>query len=162
MSMNWYAVRTRPSADHVAATELGRDGMEVFFPRIIDLKPRPGHPDVPLFPGYLFVKCDPQGDGWPSFRPAHRVLGWLTIGGETPPVPDEAIVELGRRVDAMNGENGLWRRFRTGEKVRVVTGIIDNLGQIIEEAKSPQGRAQVLLEFMGRLRGRLVELPGEE
>ena len=149
--MNWYAVRTRPSAEYVAAAELGKDGMEVFLPRIIDLKPRPGHADVPLFPGYLFVRCNPSADGWPTFRPAHRVLGWLSIGDETPSIPNEAIVDLRRRVDSMNGENGLWRQYRTGEKVRVVTGAIDSFGQILEEARSPQGRAQVLLEFMGRL-----------
>lgn len=151
MGPRWYAARTEPRADSVAAREFSRDGFEVYAPRVKALQLPAGHPDTPLFPGYLFVRIDPDGDGWPSLRPAHRIVGWVTFGSETAWLPDQVIDELKERVNAINGEGGLWQRFQRGQKVHVVTHSIDSLAEVIEEASSPQGRAKVLMEFMGRL-----------
>ena len=147
----WYVARTEPRAEFLAASELSRDGIEVFFPRITALHPRMGHPDTPLFPGYLFVRFDPESEGWPSFRPIHRILGWVTFGAEVPWLPDRVIGELRERVDAIDRDGGLWQRFQRGQMVRVVGHNLDSLAEVIEEARSPQGRAKVLLQFMGRL-----------
>lgn len=151
MALKWRVIRTEPRAEYLAAGELGREGFEVFFPRVIVAHPRLGHTDTPLFPGYLFLRCDPDADGWPVFRPAHRVLGWVRFGGEVPSLPEEFVGDLNRRLESANGGEGLWRRFRPGEVVRVVSDSIEGFAQVVEEAKSPRARAKVLLEFMGRL-----------
>ena len=85
------------------------------------------------------------------FRPAHRVASWVNFGGERPWLPDEVVAELMTRLETINQEGGLGRRFRIGEKVRVVSGTVESLAEVVEEAKSPQARAKVLLHFMGRL-----------
>ena len=151
MALGWYVIRTEPRAEYLAVSELGRDGFEVFFPRVNTAFHRLGHTDTPLFPGYIFLRWDPENEGWPSFRLAHRVSGWVSFEGVVPVVPDEVITELSRRVDEITGGEGLWRRFRRGEKVRVVSSTLDSLGEVVEEAKSPHARAKVLLQFMGRL-----------
>jgi len=151
VTRRWYVVRTESRADHLAAYALGLDEFEVFSPRVKIASDRVGKSDAPLFPGYLFLRFDPEVSGWPVFRSAHRILGFVRFGGEFPWLPDIVVEQLADRVDAINSGDGLWRRFRKGETVRVVSGKLESLAVIVEEAKSPQSRAKVLLEFMGRL-----------
>jgi transcriptional antiterminator RfaH len=151
MVSNWYVARTQPRAESLAASELGRDGLEVFFPRIKAQGATTRGLDAPLFPGYLFVRFDPEAEGWPTLRPAHRMLGWVSFGGEVAWLPHQIVGELMERVKSINQEGGLWQRFQCGQKVRVVGNNFDSLAEVVEETRSPQGRAKVLLQFMGRL-----------
>jgi len=149
--LRWYVIRTEPRAEYLAANELERDGFEIFFPRLKTPEPRRAHYDTPLFPGYMFIRCDPDDEGWPSFRPAHRVSGWVRLGGEVPSVPDEVVTNLVQRLESVNSGTGFWRRYRAGEKVNVVSRSIQGLAEVVEEPKSPRARVTVLIEFMGRL-----------
>jgi transcriptional antiterminator RfaH len=151
MALNWYVLRTEPRAEYLAADALDREGLEVYLP--LDRGPysRPGRPDAPLFPGYLFLRCDPDTDGWPSFRGIHRVAGWINFGGQVHVIPDQDLSELARRVDMMNHQGGLWRRFQPGERVRIVSKTLETLAEVVEEPKSSRAKVRVLFEFMGRL-----------
>ena len=151
MALKWYAARTEPRAEFLAAGELGRDGFELFFPRVKSPHPRHGHSDAPLFPGYLFLRVDPEGDGWPSFRPGHRILGWVSFGEEVPWLPDDFVADLMERLEKISREGGMWWRFQAGQKVRVVEHSIASIAEVVEDAQSPQSRVKVLMEFMGRL-----------
>lgn len=146
----WYVIRTEPRAEYLAASELVRDGFEIFLPRVNTPHPRMGHSDEPFFPSYLFIRCDPESDGWPSFRKAHRVSGWVIFDGVIPSVPDETVADLIQHLEMINREGGSWRRFHPGEKVRVVSAGMQSLAEVLEEPKSPQARVKVLLQFMGR------------
>jgi transcriptional antiterminator RfaH len=156
MGLEWFVLRLQPRSEYLAAGELARDGFQIFFPCVKAPTLRVGHADEPLFPGYLFLRYDPASDGWPSFRPAHRVTGWVSFEGFTPSIPDDVVEELVRRVDELNAANGLWRRYLPGEKVEVKSGNLQGLAEVVEGAKSPEGRARVLLQFMGRLVPMLV------
>ncbi len=151
MAEKWYVIRTEPRAEYQAAQALTQEGVEIFFPRVNSPRYRQRQVDLPLFPGYLFIKWDRDSAGWPTFRPVHRVTSWVSFGDFVPSIPDEIITELSEMVDAMNASNGLWRRFKVGEKVRIASGTFQGLAEVIEEAKSPTARALVLLEFMGRM-----------
>ena len=151
MAAKWHIVRIDPRADYLAAGELVRDGFEIFFPCVVTTHPRKGHADMPLFPGYLFLKCDPDAGGWPVFHPRHRVSGWVRLGGEIPSLPDETVVELRHRLERIERDGGLRRRFSPGEKVRIVSSTIESIAEVVEDARSSQGRVKVLLRFMGRL-----------
>ncbi len=151
MGPSWYVLLTEPRAEYLAAAELSRGGFEIFFPRVKAAHKRAGRADEPLFPGYLFLHHDIESGGWPSFRIAHHVVGWVSFGGVIPSIPDQAITDLARRMEALNTSHGLWQRFRPGDRVRVVSGNLEGLAEVVEEAKSPQARTKVLLEFMGRL-----------
>ena len=151
MAHRWYVIRTEPRAEFLAAGELQKDGIEIFFPRVKAIKPRIGRTDNPYFPGYLFVRCDPEGSGWPHFRPSHRVLGWVRFGNQIPSLPDDVMQALKESSQAINHEGGLWHRFLAGDKVNVVSSGISGLAEVAEDVKSPNARVRVLLEFMGRL-----------
>lgn len=151
MSRSWHVLRTEPRAEYLAADLLSEDGFEVYFPRVQSPDKRAGHDDTPLFPGYLFLKFDPQTEDWPSFHSNHRVAGWVNFQGMVPSVPESVMTKLKETVESLNSGNGLWQRYRQGEKVRVVSNNIDSLAEIVEEARSPQGQAKVLMNFMGRI-----------
>lgn len=151
MSVRWYVGRTEPRAEYLAEDQLQRDGFRVYLPRVKATNLRPRNEYVPLFPGYIFLGLDQDQDEWPSLRAAHRLLGWVRFGGETPWIPDQLMTQLKHTVQEINGEGGLWRRFKVGDKVKVVSGTIEGVGEVVWEGKSHEARVQVLLEFMGRL-----------
>ena len=122
----------------------------MFLPCSRTRAPRPGHRDAPLFPGYLFLHFDLEKHGWGPLRRIPHVLGLVQFGGVVPPIPDDIIAELSQRMDAINGNGGLWTRFLPGERVRVALGPVESMAEVVEEAKSPAARVRVLLEFLGR------------
>ena len=151
MSANWYVIHTEPRAEYVAARELYRDGYEVYFPSVKATNTHSGRANMPLFPGYMFLKCDPQLAGWPSFRPGHRVSHWVNFGGVVPSISDEDVSALEQRVESIESSSGMWQRFRPGESVWVNTPNMEGLAKVIKEAKSPDAKAKVLMQFMGRM-----------
>ena len=72
----WYVVRTKPRSESLAAREIGRDDIEIFSPLITSDQINNCQTPVPLFPGYIFMRVDPESYGWPSFR-------WRTPSSET-------------------------------------------------------------------------------
>ena len=152
----WYVLRTESRAEYLAATELENAGFKVFFPRVSSPKPRGGHGDVPLFPGYLFLNVDPNLENWPTFRHAPHVLGWVRFGGEIPWLPSGVVEELRRRLAEINADGGLWQRYQPGEEVLVTTGPIETHAKVLKSSKSPEGRVKVIMEFMGQIVPALV------
>ena len=151
MGLRWYVVRTEPQSELVAADVLERVGHEIFLPLMPAPNSRGANADIPVFPGYLFLRFDPESNGWPIFRSSYRVRGWVSFGGQVPCLPDKMMNELIDRWELVSKCSGFVRRFLPGEKVHVVSGNLDSLAEIVEEAKTPQARAKVLLHFMGGL-----------
>lgn len=147
----WYLARTKPLSEYVAATALERNGYEMCLPRVKTPRPRRGHDDSPLFPGYLFVRQGTNGHGLPAIQRMAGLIGWVEFDGIVPAVPHEVITELVRRIEAINLDGGDWKRYQPGEHVRVSTGKMDALAEVLEEPKSPESRVKVLIRFMGRL-----------
>lgn len=151
MPQRWHVARTRPLGEYLAADGMKRIGLQIFFPRIRTRQPRPGRQDVPLFPGYLFFRYNLDEDGWPALYDVPHVLGLVRFEGVSPPVPDEAIDTLAKQVDAHNEASGPQARLVAGQKVRVVSGKLKSLAEVVVEPKSEQARVRVLLEFLGRM-----------
>ena len=151
MTGAWYLVRTRPLSEYRAATALERNGYESYLPRVQTPRPRIGHDDIPLFPGYLFVRQGRDGAGLPAIQQLAGIIGWVQFGGVVPTVPDEVIGRLDRRLRAIDMGGGFWNRYRPGQQVRVLLGSMESLAEVLEEAKTPQSRVRVLMRFMGQL-----------
>ena len=151
MARRWYVLRTKSQCERLAADALEREGIEPYLPRARSLQPSGRYTTTPMFPGYLFIRTDLETYDGPSVRQLPGILGWVRFDGVVPAVPDEVVDGLIRRVNAINQDGGLWNRFRVGEKVRVLSGPMEGLAEIVEEPQSPEARVRVLLEFMGRL-----------
>lgn len=151
MRARWYVLLIEPRAEYLSAHELTRDGFQVFFPRIRVVNPRTGHEDAPLFPGYIFLRHEPDSGEWPSFRPVHRVVNWVKFGDDIPWISDEDVAELREQLDALNRGDGRSLNFRPGERVNVASKSLEGLARVVDGVLSPHGRIKVLLEFMGRM-----------
>ena len=150
MIKRWYVVRIKPNCDRMAASALRRDGFELFFPQV-DIFIREIQPKrVPMFPGYLFLRCDIMGHDLPIISRLPGVFGWLRVGGDTPHVPDDVMQELRARIESFDSSGGMWERFKAGQLVRVAQGKLDALATVLVEPNSRDDRVRVLLEFMGR------------
>jgi len=147
----WYVARTEPRAEFIAAEELELDGHDVFFPRLTETNPRPGRTEVPLFPSYLFLRFDPETEGWPSFSGKHRITGLVKFGNDVPCLPDSDVEAIKDLLETIKNQGGAVRTFSSGEYVQVVSGALNGFGEVIDAGKSPQARAKVLLQFMGRM-----------
>ena len=148
MSLKWYVASTRPLAEYTAASTLKHSGFQVFAPCALILSPQAGRLDTPLFPGYLFLRCNLKED-WTSVRKMPQIRGLVRFEGQPSPVPDEVIAELAQRVNAINETGGLRTHYRPGDSVRVMFGATEALARVIEETKSPQAQVRVLMEFLG-------------
>ena len=151
MALNWYVIRTKPQSENIAANALRVEGYEHFFPMIQAIQRRSGKEEIPLFPGYLFVRCDVDRGQWPAIGLLPGVLGWVRFDGVASSIADDVVDELARRVESINDNGGLWIRYKPGQKVRVVSGQFESLAQVAEEPTSSDSKVRVLLEFMGQL-----------
>jgi transcriptional antiterminator RfaH len=135
----------------MASSALKRNGYDVFFPRILKLRPGLGRTDRPMFPGYLFIRGGRNGNGLPPMDNITGVSGWVRFDGIVPAVPNEVVSEIDRRMESINRNDGYWTRYRPGQEVLVTSGAMQSLARVLEEPKSPQSRVRVLLDFMGQL-----------
>ena len=151
MAHRWFVIRTESRAEYLAVDALDRDGFQTFFPRIQAAYPRVGHTNTPLFPGYMFLRLDPESDGWPTFRPSHKIVGYVKSGDEIPSLSDEVVNDLMGRVSSINQGGKLPIVFQQGDLVEVTMSSFNTMAKVLESGNSSKGTIKVLLEFMGRL-----------
>lgn len=149
MARRWYVARTRPMVEHAALDHLRSDGFEAFVPCTRTLHARRGRREVPLFPGYLFLRYDLEQEGSRPLRLVPHLRGLVTFEGVAPPVPDHVVEDLAQKVEQMNAGQGLWRRPRPGDQMTVAIGRTQTMAQVVAQAKSPHARVRVLLDFLG-------------
>ena len=145
----WYLARTKPMSEYVAADSLARRGYRLFLPLVKTPRPRAGRNDAPLFPGYIFVHRDIQ-ETLPPIGQMAGFIGWVEFDGSLASLSDQAAEQLRERVRAIDDVGGHWERYKRGQQVRLVSGEIESLAEILEEPKSPNAPVQVLMSFMGR------------
>ena len=150
MGHRWYVVRTKPRSELLAANELRDDELEIFSPIVTSLSDQGRSTALPLFPGYIFVRFDMDSVGWPSFRYGQSVLGFLNFNGEVPSLPDEVIFELKQRCENLNQNGGIWKRYRPGDWVQLVSSTIQGIAEVVEDSKSANGPVKVLLQLFAR------------
>jgi transcriptional antiterminator RfaH len=149
----WYVVQTRVNAEARAASNLTRQGFDVYLPRYLKRRSHARKIDkiaVPLFPRYLFVRIDIATQRWRSVQSTFGVSHLVCNGSDPTPVPQEVLGLLKARED----ESGCVRldrrsKFALGAKVRVLAGIFaDNLGLV--DGLTDRDRIAILLDLLGR------------
>jgi len=120
----WYAIRTRSRHEKVAARELDAQGIPVFLPVVTSVRQwsdRRTQVELPLFPGYAFVRVSYfSGDRVRVLRATGVVsfVGQTAVGTSIPdeqietirtilirrvPVKDHPFLDVGQRVRVRNG-----------------------------------------------------------
>lgn len=151
----WYVVQTKPRSEAQAEEHLRRQSFETYLPWLTHAKRRRGRwtqVTDPLFPGYLFLRADPETQDLSTVRSTRGVVGLVRFGGGPPtPVPDALIDALRAMEDP---EAGVHRAdgsgLKTGDEVVVLDGALAGLRGIYQAA-SGEERAIILAEMLGKL-----------
>jgi len=152
--LRWYLVHTKPSGEVLAQAHLGRQGYEVYLPRIVQPVLRCGRwrdRIVALFPRYLFLRLR---EGLQTLGPVRSSVGVSDVvrfGSRYAVVPDPIVDGLQAQADP---ESGLHRMslpagLSAGAAVRIAMGPFDGIKGIFERADGAE-RVVVLLRLLGR------------
>ena len=161
-SLPWFLIQIKPNAHNLALTNLKRQGVTVFLPRMesrLKIGKSPRTVLSPLFPGYAFARIDIFSV---MLRAVNNTLGVSRVvrfGGAFPvPIPDELIHGLERRCDT----DGVLRRadgLQPNDKVSVLSGPFAEFVGTVENIRA-DARITVLFSMMGRSVNVIVEEAG--
>jgi transcriptional antiterminator RfaH len=140
--LNWYAVYTKKTKEHVADTKLIQLNIETFLP-LLRRRIRRKYQLRPLFPCYLFARFDPRRWLY-TVNHLEGVNRVVCFDNQPVPVP----VEIIERMKLRMGDQGYWvpeTEIVPGNRVRVRSGAFSGLEGRIAELK-PRDRVVLLLE----------------
>lgn len=153
----WYALYTKPNAEAQVARALAARGFVPFLPT---LPARGEGRGRPLFPAYLFVRCDLAVAGLDDLRWIPGLRRILSFGSRPAVVPDEAIALIQAGLAEIEAAGGLPRhRFKPGDVVVIDRGPLAGLRGIFQGPTGPAERVRILVRFLGETNR--AELPVE-
>jgi transcription termination/antitermination protein NusG len=136
--LKWYAVHTRSRHEKQVDSLLSDKGIETFLPLIHTLsrrRDRKKYVDIPLFPGYIFVHVDEDGEHISTVkytRGVVRILG-TDIGLPTP-IPDKQILNI-KTIIENKVKIDPFPYLKKGTRVRVKSGPLKGVEGILVERK---------------------------
>ena len=130
---NWYAITTRSQHERLVARQLEIQGVVTLLPVMKEIhrwSDRRKIVEMPMFRGYLFVRCCMS----PVFRRvilfARGVVSFVSMQGEPVPIPDEQIVNIYRLMT--NHADCIVHPFlKIGQRVRIRGGALDGMEGIL-------------------------------
>ena len=155
--LRWYLLQCKPRQDARAEENLLRQDYPCFRPRLVREKLSGGRVrqvEESLFPGYLFVQLDSQGN-WSSLRSTRGVSRLVGFNGDPLPVPEPLIEQLRQR-SGQGIAKAVVPVLQAGEKVRITDGPFAELEAIFHSMDGLQ-RAVLLLNLLNRQQ--LIHLP---
>jgi transcription antitermination factor NusG len=129
----WFALQVRTRHERWVASHLEGSGFELFLPLYKCRKrwsDRVKESELPLFPGYLFCRMDPQ-----DRLPILKTPGVIQIVGfnRRPEPVDEVEISSLQRLVSSGIPNQPWPYIQVGEQVRVESGPLRGLeGRVVE------------------------------
>ncbi len=148
----WYVVNTQSYQEARADENLRRQGFYSWLPRFRRPRKharRSDYVSAPLFPGYLFVRLDPEAERWRSINGTFGVVRLLCNGDIPLAVPDGLVEEIMRRRDGSGIVVLSPRRLAVGKAVRVAAGPFADLEGLFQEMLG-RDRVVLLFNLLGR------------
>lgn len=146
---SWHVIRTSPNGDASATKELKQEGLEAYSPCITSYcNQKNTYKEIPLFPGYIFLKCSVSQEMRPSLQTAPHASNWVVFGDEIPSISDDTVSLIKRYTETLNYQSKLPKRFERGDKVTVQLKDVKIPGEVIETAKPGSANVRVALEFV--------------
>jgi transcription elongation factor/antiterminator RfaH len=150
----WYVLHTRSRHEAVVADGLARKTMEVFLPKIRVRSTRRDRKlmiQVPLFPGYVFLRTDLHPHTHLEVVKTAGVVRLIGTQHGPVPVPEHTIESLKIMVAAdlpiVTGH-----RLQPGDRVMVVNGPLTGVVGTFVRYRN-QGRVVVHIEALGQFAG---------
>lgn len=154
MSLNWYALRSKPRKEDALWRQVRERGFEVFYPR---LRVNPVNPRAskirPYFPGYMFVQANLEEVGISIFQWMPYSIGLVSFGGEPSIVPEGLLKAIEARVAQIARAGGeFYDGLQQGDTVLIQAGPFAGYQAIFDTRISGTERVRVLLEFLSNRR----------
>jgi hypothetical protein len=144
---NWYTLYTKPNAEALVARTLITRGLTVLLPL---LPSRPGGRLHPLFPAYLFVRCDLTVIGIENLQWIPGLRRILSFEGRPAVVPDAAIALIERGLAEIEAAGGLpLHSFKPGDLVVIDQGPLAGLRGVFQGPIGPAERVRIHVRFLG-------------
>lgn len=148
----WFVVATKPARDALAVEQLENQAFEIFAPKrkaTIRRARRLITREAPLFPGYVFVRMQPEAVRWQAINGTLGVKYILTQDERPVPLPEGFVEALA----AHAGPSGLVTYapgLKVGDAVTLMSGPFANeVGELI--AMDDRGRVEVLMRFVSSM-----------
>jgi len=149
----WFVAQTSGRAEQRACDFLNQKALTTYLPRLL-VRRRHGSRRwqalEPLFPGYVFVRFDPNPETLYRVRWTPGVVRLLGDGEMPIPVSDEVVRYLQGR-EAHSGFIVPRKRLVSGQRVRFASGPFSMLEGIIERPATREDRVRVLLTLVNIL-----------
>jgi transcription antitermination factor NusG len=129
----WYAIRTRSRHERVAANELAAQGIRVFLPLVTSLRQwsdRRKEVELPLFPGYAFVRVSYFSQDRVRVLRATGVVSFVGPNPAGASIPDEQIDAI-RTVLLGKVPVNTHPFLKVGQRVRVRGGSLSGMEGIL-------------------------------
>jgi transcription antitermination factor NusG len=133
---NWYAVQVWTQYEKMVSTALTLKGIETVLPAKRVLRhwcDRTRPSDIPLFPGYVFARFDPEHTLPVLVTP--KVQRIVNFGKYPDPIPDEEIASI-RKVVASGLDAESCPTPTIGERVHILSGPLAGVSGILTEKRS--------------------------
>lgn len=147
----WYVLHTKSRAEKVVHDILVKKSIESFLPTATVRSKRRDRKvmlDLPLFPGYVFVKTDLYAERYLSILKTPGAV--KLIGNKSGPVPvGDSIVES-LQIMVQTGESILTGlQFQHGDPIRVIRGPFSGVTGVFSTHKG-HGRVIVYIDLLGQ------------
>jgi transcription termination/antitermination protein NusG len=133
----WYAIRVRCQFEKKVALQLENKGIVVFVPTVREVhrwSDRRKIIELPLFPGYGFVRIPVAPGHWLRVLQTHGLIGFVTMNGMPVPIPDKQIENV-QLLLINNLACKAYPFIKVGQRVRIRGGCLEGLEGILIEQK---------------------------
>lgn len=148
--VQWYAVQTRPRHEKKVVTELNYKRIESYLPLVTQLRhwsDRRKLVQLPLFPGYIFVRTPLDGRTRVAVLSIWGALSFVGAQRDAMPIPDPQIEDI-RTLLATKVSLSPYPFLKVGQRVRVRGGALDGVEGIL--VTSGQKRLVISVESIHR------------
>jgi transcription elongation factor/antiterminator RfaH len=135
--MPWYAVYTKPRHERTVNGHLVEEGITVFLPEIerwSRRRDRKKKVSYPMFPGYVFINTDLNGEHRLRILKTKGVVRILGHQNVPTTIPEEQIQAIQKVLESKKTISS-FPYLRTGQNVRVISGPLDGVEGIFVSGK---------------------------
>jgi transcription antitermination factor NusG len=161
---HWYALYTRARHEKVVAALLQQRGMTTFLPLLSQMhrwSDRSKTVQVPLFPGYTFVRVIATPESCVRILQTPGVVGFVGTGRRGIPIPDKQIEDV-QTVLAQGIPCAIFPFLRVGQRVRIRGGCLDGIEGLLTAFKGDRSLVisveSILQSLAIRIEGYDVEI----
>lgn len=152
MSINWYAIQSKPNKEDALHKQLLLQDIEVFYPRIRVNPVNPRAKKVKAyFPGYLFVHVDLEVIGVSTLQWMPFARGMVSFDNEPAMVPDHLLSAIRGRISEVNAAGGeVFDGLHKGDTVYIQDGPFAGYEAIFDLRLPGSERVRVLIELLSK------------